>query len=236
MVTSPRLRRPKPPSSLLETKHRKLLASGMEATWDEWTNIWNIKISFQLEGKWWILTGTWTVLEIGLCVKDGGYRDIRFLLFFLLCWSMLAVYTWKFSFCIWMHANRITFFRFLFFSPSTWIRRKLHPFTPQALLIDAPLELCHGEKQTALPKRVRFGVGVFRVQRFTYFSSKFMLARLILISFHVPFLPSKKSMNPQKWGWISTTRKNLPNPQVDGLALSENGPYMWQNYMYTKDI
>lgn len=39
MVASPRLRRPKPPSSLLETRHRKLLASGMEATWDEWTNI-----------------------------------------------------------------------------------------------------------------------------------------------------------------------------------------------------
>jgi len=38
-VASPRLRRPKPPSSLLETKHRKLLASGMEATWDEWTKI-----------------------------------------------------------------------------------------------------------------------------------------------------------------------------------------------------
>lgn len=147
MVASPRLRRPKPPSSLLETKHRKLLASGMEATWDEWTNIWKIKISVLSTGREMMkLTGTWHILEMGLGMKDGGYRDIRFHLFFLLCWSMLAVYTWRFSFCIWMHANRITFFHFLFFSRSTWIRRKLHPFTPQALLIDAPLELCHGEK------------------------------------------------------------------------------------------
>lgn len=77
-VASPRLRRPKPPSSLLETKHRKLLASGMEATWDEWTKIWKINISVLSTGREMMkLTGTWHILEMGSCTKDGGYRDIR---------------------------------------------------------------------------------------------------------------------------------------------------------------
>lgn len=58
------------------------------------------------------LRGTWHILEMGLCMKDGGYRDIRSPVF-----PSMHVYTSKFSFYIWMHANRITVFPLYFFLP-----------------------------------------------------------------------------------------------------------------------
>ncbi len=70
-LASPQLQRPKPPISLLETKHRKLLASGMDATWDEWNKIWN---SGNFSGNWPVFMKDF---GDGIVYERWGYRDIR---------------------------------------------------------------------------------------------------------------------------------------------------------------